>query len=91
MYIYEEQKAKIFNTDGVKMLLSVTSVVKGLFEHSSAVCALDILDKSMAGDIRLKFACMDYLVEIGYLHEITREDIEGQLRTFIKGKEIEIR
>ena len=89
MYVYKEQKAKIFDTDGIKMMLSVTSVVNGLFEHSSVVCALDILNKSMAGDIWLKFACMDYLVEIGYLHEITGENMKGQLRTFIKEKEIE--
>jgi hypothetical protein len=82
MYSYETEKASLFTDDGQRMFLKVRDRVKALLEESGAFKMFapfkDMTYASWSG-----MACIDRLVELGEIVEITDDNVRGQDRVFI--------
>lgn len=85
MYKYSEQKKIVFTDEGQKMFLAIRDNVKRLIREAGAVdmaCAISVV----SGDSWENMACVDRLVELGEIREISRETyVAGQYRVFITG------
>jgi hypothetical protein len=84
MYNYEVEKRNIFSEDGIKMLLSIRDNVKCFLKRSGAVRLGEAI-AGQTGDSWTMIACIDYLVELGELKEITDSQCMCQHRVFIEG------
>jgi hypothetical protein len=83
MYNYEEQKQNIFTESGQEMFLKIRDKVKLLLKSSGAF----MLEKALlgiTGDSWLQLACIDRLVELKEIKEITdKQKVAGQHRVFV--------
>ena len=86
MYDYELEKPKIFTDDGIKILLRIRDGIHKHFETSCAIYLLDAINNFSAsyGGNWFHLACVDFLLEIGDIVEITREGIPTQSRILLK-------
>lgn len=80
-YKYENEKAGIFTERGVKLLLKMYDNALRMIEYSGAAMMCN-LREDCSGDSWLMMACVDYLVEMERLHELTKPGTMGQYRTF---------
>lgn len=82
MYNYQTEKQVIFTEEGQKMFLAIRDKVSSLLKQAGAVR----MQEAISGQSGLSwemFACVDRLVELGELREITG-DVPGQYRVFVK-------
>lgn len=81
-YDYQAEKARIFTEDGQKMFLSIRDRVKKLIADAGSVR----MDKAISGETGCSWqmlACVDRLVELGEIIEITQAGkVAGQHRIF---------
>lgn len=82
MYNYEAEKPKLFTEDGQVTFLKIRDEVVRLIKISGAVRMQEAI-KGVCGDSWLMLACVDRLVELGELTEITSSEVAGQYRIFI--------
>jgi hypothetical protein len=86
MYTYLEQKPFVFTEEGQRTFLKIRDNVNNLCELSGAVS----MEKAIAGTSGNSWellACVDRLVELGELREVTNSDaVPGLNRIFIKIK-----
>lgn len=80
LYNYEEEKKKIDKN----MLWSITSQAQTLLDTSGSF-TFPYVTRSINGKIWSMIACVDYLVETGFIREITNKDILAE-RVFVKGE-----
>lgn len=85
-YDYKTQRAAIFTEQGQRMFLSIRDRAHRLLGEAGAVTSVKLMG-AHTGDVWDMLACIDRLVELGELREITRADVAAQHRVFVKGRE----
>ena len=88
MYDYEKEKKYLFTDEGQRHFLFIRDLVKGFLKTSGAFEINKAMQLGPAGASTTweMLACIDRLVEIGEIREISKnENIPG--RYFIKAKE----
>jgi len=82
MYKYQTQKQNIFTEEGQVMFIGIRDNVKKLIEKAGAV-SFGAAIRNVTGDTWDMLACIDRLVELGEIREITKDNVRGQDRIFI--------
>ena len=82
MYNYQNEKSKIFTEDGQVVFLKIRDKTQQLLKQSGVVMMNNIIN-GISGDSWLHLACVDRLVELGEIKEITNGGVAGQHRVFI--------
>jgi hypothetical protein len=82
MYNYQTEKPKIFTEDGQVMFLKIRDKIQQLLKQSGAVMVQNVL-RGITGDSWMMMACVDRLVELGEIKEITKENVAEQHRVFV--------
>lgn len=85
MYDYQNEKANIFTEDGQVLFLQVRDNAKRLIKQAGAVRMQEII-LGCGGDSWHMLACVDRLIELGELREVTQGDVAGQYRVFVAAK-----
>lgn len=82
-YDYATERPKIFTEDGQTMFLKIRDNAKRLLGEAGAVRCQELVG-GCSGDSWQMLACVDRLVELGELREVTvRERVAGQHRVFV--------
>lgn len=84
MYDYKDEKHTVFTDDGQKLLFEVSGIITESFKKAGVVIMEHILNKANGNSTWDVMAAVDRIKELGYITEITKTDIAGQYRTFIK-------
>lgn len=83
MYKYEELKKELFTEEGQVKFLEIRDKVQQLLKQSGAVMMQNAIC-GVTGDTWLTLACIDRLVEIGEIKEITEPNkVRAQNRVFV--------
>jgi hypothetical protein len=83
-YDYIREKPRIFTEENQILFLTIRDKAKKLIKLSGAVMMQNLMTGS--GDSWTMLACVDRLVELGELQEITSaNDVAGQYRVFVSG------
>ena len=83
MYTYENEKLKIFTENGQEMFLKIRDKVQILLKQSGSFM-LEKAISGVTGDSWVQLACIDRLVELKEIKEITdKTQVAGQHRVFI--------
>jgi len=82
MYNYQIEKQKIFTESGQETFLKIRDKVQFLLKQSGAVMMENAIS-SVTGDSWLHLACVDRLVELNEIREITKDGVAGQHRVFV--------
>jgi hypothetical protein len=85
-YSYEAERYKVFTDEGQRTFLKVRDKAAKLLEEAGAVRSGKLLMISGANDTWELMACMDRLIELGEIKEITGPEVWGQDRIFVKGR-----
>lgn len=83
VYKYEDERAKVFTEDGQVMFLKIRDKAKDLIGLAGAVSSACLM-RDISGDSWTMLACIDRLVELRELKEITGPNTWGQHRVFVK-------
>lgn len=81
MYKYEEQRPYTFSDEGSRTVLRLALCAQYLYGQAGAV-SLGALIGHLTGDSWHHTACVDRLVELGYLREVQQGPVAGQDRIF---------
>lgn len=83
MYNYQTERPKLFTESGSVMFLKFRDRVKNLLQVSGAVTAERAME-GLACDTWVRLACVDRLVELGEIREVTDPGkVAGQYRVFV--------
>ena len=82
-YSYEEEKSFLFTDDGQRMFLKIRDNAKRLLREAGAFALGNVIQAASSGNDWQKIACVDRLVELGEIREITGDDVAGQFRVFV--------
>lgn len=80
-YSYVEQKPKLFTEDGQVLFLKIRDKVKEFLRVSGAFRMQEAIS-GCTGDSWEQIACVDRLVELGELKEVTGTNVPGQFIIF---------
>ena len=86
MYKYEEAKPRIFTEEGQRMFLAIRDNVNALIKKAGAVRMQEAMHAGCTGSTWDMIACVDRLVELGEIREITNGPVCGQYRVFVSAK-----
>lgn len=86
MYDYKLERKEVFTEKGQRMFLSIRDRVQGLPKPAGAVRMQEAISGE-SGDSWQMLACVDRLVELGEIRELTKDDCAGQHRVFVGAKE----
>jgi hypothetical protein len=82
-YHYATEKPKIFTEDGQILFLKIRDNAKRLLAQAGAVRCGELISCA-TGDSWTMLACVDRMVELGELREITKDQcVAGQHRVFV--------
>jgi len=82
MYNYQTEKSAIFTENGQEAFLKIRDKVKQALKQSGAVMMQNAIN-GVTGDTWLHLACVDRLVELKEIREVTNSDVAGQHRVFV--------
>lgn len=82
MYRYEDLKPKLFTEEGSVLFIRIRDQVQKLLAEAGAV-RLDKAIRGFSGDSWMMLACIDRLVELEELYEVSRERVATQNRVFV--------
>ena len=82
MYNYQTEKQRIFTEDGQEMFLKIRDNVQRLIKQSGAVMMANAIN-CVGGDSWMMLACVDRLVELREIREVTGIYVAGQHRVFV--------
>jgi hypothetical protein len=86
-YLYTEQRPILFSAAGLSAVLEFQKAAASLIKSAGAFTMAAIIKKAnVGGDGWFLMACVDYLVEIEALREITDSYVAGQDRVFVAGR-----
>lgn len=88
-YNYQEHRALVFSEEGQRMFLSIRDKANRLLKDAGAARMQEIIS-GQCGDSWAMLACVDRLVELGELRELTALTpgyTPGQYRVFVKAKD----
>ena len=80
-YSYETQKERLFTDQGQRMFLEVRDRAHRLLKTAGAFRLLEAI-AGTSGDSWLMIACVDRMLELGEIRELTGSDVWGQYRCF---------
>jgi hypothetical protein len=84
MYVYEKQREEIFTDEGQRMFLKIRAHVFNALEFAGAVRMNEAIS-TCTGDSWRMLACVDRMVELGEIREISQTVRHaGQHRIFVK-------
>lgn len=83
MYNYNEQKPFLFTEEGNKMYTKILIKVLNALQSTQLILMADILN-NLNSDLWSMMACVDRLIELNLIVEITGSDVAGQNRIFKK-------
>lgn len=83
MYVYQDVRSRLFTDEGQRMFLKVRDFVQDALQYSGAVRMEEAMKAAMGGDSWAMLACVDRLVELGEIKEVTDGDCAGQHRVFV--------
>ncbi len=86
-YVYEQQRAELFTDEGQRMFLAVRDRVKRLLKEAGAVRS-DAALCGVSGSSWTMHACLDRLVELGEIREVTGPNVLGQRRIFVTAEQL---
>ncbi len=82
MYDYKKEKQRIFTEEGQVAFIKIRDKAKSLLESSGSF-RIDALMTVLSGDTNIMLACVDRMVELGEIRELTQEKyVWGQHRIF---------
>jgi hypothetical protein len=84
-YSYETQRANIFTEEGQRLFLAIRDRADSLLKQAGAARLQEVISGN-SGDSWDMLACVDRLVELGELREISQERCAGQYRVFVRGR-----
>jgi hypothetical protein len=84
-YVYEHERHKLFTEEGQIMFLAIRDQAHKRIAEAGAVRSDKLLGVT-SGDAWVMLACMDRMIELGELIEITDDNAPGQRRVFVKGR-----
>jgi len=84
MYKYEDLKESIFTDEGQRRFLRVRDFVKKTLATAGAVRMQEAIRVAGCGDSWEMLACVDRMVELGEIREITQANARGQDRVFVE-------
>ena len=84
MYVYNELKPDLFTEEAQEPFLKIRDNINWMLEKTGAFAMGNAL--IAGGSTWYQMACVDRLVELGELREVTGEDVAGQYRVFVKGQ-----
>lgn len=82
-YDYEAEKAKLWSDEGQRRFIKVRDVTLAMCATAGACRSGKVLEKGGSGDGWEVFACLDRMVELGELVEVTGPAVAGQDRVFV--------
>lgn len=83
-YSYAQEKQAIFTDEGQRTFLKIRDRVAFLINEAGA-CTMLAAVKGVSGSNWFHMACVDRLVELGEICELTELGVAGQHRVFVKG------
>jgi hypothetical protein len=86
MYTYDKIRPQLFTEEGQRVFLKIRDNVHRLCAEAGCVRALEAW-KGCSGDSWLMIACIDRLVELNEIHELTGESVMAQYRVFVRARE----
>lgn len=87
MYQYSAERGKVFTEDGQVLFLKIRDRARELMDEAGAA-RLDRIIQGCMGDSWEMLACVDRLVELGEIREVTDPGaVAGQRRVFVRGGE----
>lgn len=86
MYNYQELKPSLFTEDGQVMFLKIRDNVHALLKKSGAVRMQEAMSGCSGSSWEMQ-ACVDRLVELCEIKEITSKGVPGQHRVFVSTRE----
>ena len=85
MYKYSELKANILTDDGQRMFLAIRDKTQRLLKLSGAARCEEMMSGN-SGSSWDMLACVDRMVELGEIREITSGNVAGQHRVFVSAR-----
>lgn len=85
-YNYEEAKPFLFTDEGQRLFLKIRDNTQRLLKEAGAV-RLNEAALNNTGSSWHMIACMDRMVELGEIREITKDDVMGQHRVFVSARD----
>lgn len=83
MYVYEIEKPKVFSESGQRTFLEIRDRVNRKLKDSGAV-SMGMAISGSTGDSWTMLACVDRMVELKEIREVTSGGCSGQDRVFVK-------
>ena len=83
MYSYKVEREELFTEKGQVMFLQIRDRVNMLLKQAGAVRITEAIANTTGSSWQM-LACIDRLIELGELHEITGKDVAGQYRVFVR-------
>lgn len=81
MYNYEDKKESLFTDEGQRVFLKVRDTVNKHLQQSGAVRLQEAISTT-SGDSWRRIACLDRMVELGEVREVTSLNTASQYRIF---------
>ena len=85
-YSYSEERPKLFSEKGSMLYIAIRDRVNRLLKEAGAVRMAEAT-QDFTGDGWLMMACLDRMVEMGEIKEVTDDDVFGQDRIFYSLKD----
>ena len=83
MYNYKEEKKKIFTEDGQEKFLKIRDKIQSLLSEAGAFTMGKAI-QGILGDTWVSMACVDRLIELKEITEITEQGkVRGQDKVFV--------
>jgi len=86
MYSYKTQKPHLFTEEGQTLFLAIRDKTKELLEIAGACRCDAMINVDLGGDSWDMLACIDRMVELGEIRELTPKATVGQHRVFISNE-----
>lgn len=86
VYSYETEKPKLFTEEYQVKFLAMRDKAKELLKLAGAFRITNVMQAGGSGEGWTLMACVDRLVELGDIREITDESYAGQDRIFVEGR-----
>lgn len=84
MYHYEDMKLTLFTEKGTVLFTAIRDKTRELLSKAGAARAQEMMHTNLGGDSWVMLACLDRLVELREVREITvQSEVAGQHRVFV--------
>lgn len=83
MYQYEKERDKVFTDEGQRMFLRIRDCFRNRIQQAGCVRLQEGISNAGGGDSWTMLACVDRLVELGEIREISQAGVAVQHRIFV--------